>query len=85
MWQFSVSDSFAEEVEKFSPVIQESIKLKLRYLSRTSNPLSFPKRLQGYHDIYRFRVGDFRIVFRLVKREIILLTVRHRKEVYKWL
>jgi len=39
-------------------------------------------------DTYRFRVGDYRVVFRLDPQNqqlvvLVVLRVRHRKEVYK--
>jgi len=32
---------------------------------------------------YRFRVGDYRIVFDVTESAIVILTVGHRKDVYK--
>jgi mRNA interferase RelE/StbE len=32
---------------------------------------------------YRFRIGDYRVVFDLEGNEIIVLRVGHRKDIYK--
>ncbi|HUD81721.1 MAG TPA: type II toxin-antitoxin system RelE/ParE family toxin [Patescibacteria group bacterium] len=32
---------------------------------------------------YRFRVGDYRVVFDLNKNKIIILMIEHRREVYR--
>mgnify|MGYP001612117499 CR=1 FL=1 len=42
------------------------------------------ERLQGRSE-YKLRVGDWRVLYRfdLSKNEVYLLTVRHRREVYR--
>lgn len=32
---------------------------------------------------YRFRIGEYRIVFDIVKNEIVILRIGHRKDIYK--
>jgi mRNA interferase RelE/StbE len=32
---------------------------------------------------YRFRIGDYRVIFDLEKNEIVVLKVGHRSEIYK--
>lgn len=83
MWRFSVADSFIEAFATLDQRVQESVKLKLEYISETPYPLYYAKKLQSCRDMYRFRAEDFRIIFRLTKNEIIFLTVRHRKDVYR--
>jgi len=42
------------------------------------------KALSGEWDgTFRLRVGDFRVIFRLVPEEVTILRVRHRSEVYR--
>lgn len=38
------------------------------------------KTLKGY---WKLRVGDYRVVFKIVKSEVWILGIRHRKEIYK--
>jgi mRNA interferase RelE/StbE len=38
------------------------------------------KTLKGY---WKLRVGDYRVVFKIMKSEVWILGVRHRKEIYK--
>ena len=40
------------------------------------------KKLKGYVDRYRLRVGDFRVLFRLVKNHIQVYEIADRKDVY---
>lgn len=53
-----------------------------------ANPMSKAKPLSGiFSGLYRFRVGDYRVIFRKQKsgRIIILLILRikHRKDIYE--
>lgn len=43
------------------------------------------KKLAGMDDLYRIRVGDYRIVYTIQDKKLLVLVVRiaHRKEVYK--
>lgn len=45
------------------------------------------KKLQGHQDLYRLRVGDYRIIFQLnkTKKLIIISYVGHRREIYDFL
>ena len=42
------------------------------------------KKLRGYHNVYRLKVGDYRIIFEYVKEErtIKILKVGKRESVY---
>ncbi len=43
------------------------------------------ERLVGYKNVYRIRVGDYRIVYRRLKDEIFITLIAHRKDVYRLL
>ena len=48
------------------------------------NPLAHAEPLkQSELGSYRFRIGDYRVVFDLKGQEIIVLRVGHRREIYK--
>jgi len=52
----------------------------------SSNPFpSGVKKLSGAEFSYRVRVGDYRIIYSLYKKELIIEIIRvgHRKDVYK--
>jgi len=51
-----------------------------------SNP--FPpgaKKIQGGEDVFRIRTGDYRIIYRLDGKRVVIVIVRigHRKDVYR--
>lgn len=43
------------------------------------------RKLQGYEDIYRVRVGKYRIVYEVIDDRVvvIVLKVGHRKDIYR--
>ena len=41
--------------------------------------LPLRKSLQGYR---KLRVGDYRVIYKIIKEEIIILKIGHRKNVY---
>lgn len=83
MLQFLWSKDFEMSIEKFDKTTQAYIKEKLQFFASSENPLFHAKKLKGPKDKYRFRAGDYRIIFRLTENQIILLTAKHRKEVYR--
>ena len=61
---------------------------KLRFFISSDDPLSYAKPLTNTEVAeYRFRVGDYRILFDVDSKGNItiltILTVQHRKDVYK--
>ena len=40
------------------------------------------KKLKGYDNRYRLRVGDYRVMFTLVKNDIQVYDIRDRKDAY---
>ena len=61
---------------------------KIEIFSKLENPFSKAKKLKGFYtDTYRFRIGDFRAIFRVdAKNEIltilIILKIANRKDAY---
>lgn len=43
------------------------------------------KKLSGYKNIFRMRVGDYRVVYRKTTTEIFVVMIGHRKEIYRLL
>ncbi len=40
------------------------------------------KNLKGY---WKLRVGDYRVVFKVQKQAVLILAIRHRKDVYQYM
>jgi mRNA-degrading endonuclease RelE of RelBE toxin-antitoxin system len=73
MFEFFASEGFIKDLARLDQPIQHTVKEKLRFLKDAENPLLFSKKLKGHKNIFRFRAGDYRIVFRLEKKTILLL------------
>jgi len=68
--------------------VARRISKKIRFFCSTDDPMRNAKALKGsLSGVYRFRVGDWRVLFRkTVDGTIILLiilSVKHRNEVYE--
>ncbi len=84
MYHYEWTPQARRQVKKLSPEVQRVIIKKLDYFLTITNPLSFAKRLTHYGaGQYRFRIGDWRIVFDVAEDTIIVLDVGHRSEIYK--
>jgi mRNA interferase RelE/StbE len=78
-----VSETFRKRFEKLDPQVQHRITQKVEQLDRQL-PAWRHERLQGRPE-YKLRVGDWRVLydFDLAQSQVMLLTVRHRREVYR--
>lgn len=73
-----------KDIQKLSPQIQKRIKLKLEFFYQQSDPLEFATALTKPADAqYRWRIGNYRILFDVEGNKIIILRVQHRSEVYR--
>jgi mRNA interferase RelE/StbE len=70
------------DIEKLDPKIKKRLgKVLLRY---KEDPLRYAEKLTDYKlGTYRFRIGDYRVIFDIEDNEVVVLRVGHRKEIYK--
>lgn len=70
------------DIQGLDPEIKERLgKALLRY---AEEPLHYAEKLtQSTLGSYRFRIGDYRVVFDIEGSEIVVLRVGHRREIYK--
>lgn len=83
-YQIEFSKGAKKQFKKLPLDIQKRVAVKIDELSIEPRP-NKAKKLQGNENLYRIRVGDYRIVYE-IKDNILLVTVikvRHRSEVYK--
>ncbi len=81
-YQLLYSNSAFEDIKKLDLIVKKRVKKKIELFA--INPLFYAKRLiNSSIGSYRWRVGNFRIVFDLVKGKIIILRIGHRREIYK--
>ncbi len=81
-YQLLYSKSAFEDVKKLDIIIKKRIKKKIENYSQ--NPLLHAKKLMSTTiGTYRWRIGNYRIVFDINGNKIIILRIGHRKEIYK--
>jgi mRNA interferase RelE/StbE len=71
-----------KDIQKLDTDVKERIgKTLSRY---KENPLVYAEKLtESLLGTYRFRIGDYRVVFDIENNEIVVLRVGHRREIYK--
>lgn len=72
----------AKDIEKLDPPVKKRIgEALLRY---SENPLKYATMLSDSKlGTYRFRIGDYRIIFDLEEDDIVILRVGHRGSIYR--
>ncbi len=74
----------AKDLENLPRSVQERIVQKMRHYASQENPLQFAEKLTEPRDgEFRFRVGDYRIIFDVAKNEIFVLAIRKRDKAYQ--
>ena len=79
-----VDSRVQKDIEEFDKDVQRRIIRKLRSLGTDPRPDGSTK-LAGEDNLYRVRVGDYRIIYQIRDKELVVLVVRagHRREVYR--
>jgi len=79
-----LSKSAFKELEKLPKDIQKRIIGKIDFYIKQTNPLMFAERItDSRFGSYRFRIGDYRAMFDVIKDTIFILKIGHRKDIYR--
>ncbi|MBS3093951.1 type II toxin-antitoxin system RelE/ParE family toxin [Candidatus Pacearchaeota archaeon] len=79
-YQISYEKRALIELRKLDKLLAKRIIKKIRELE--TDPFSKDiKRLKG-QPLFRLRVGDYRVLFELLEKEIKIIKVGHRKNIY---
>lgn len=86
-WKIEYTDSALKTLKKID---KQNAKNIINYLDKNvvnnNNPRIFGKSLKGeLGEFWRYRVGNYRVLCKIIDKELIVLAViiGHRKEVYK--
>ncbi|OGK08984.1 hypothetical protein A2767_02310 [Candidatus Roizmanbacteria bacterium RIFCSPHIGHO2_01_FULL_35_10] len=77
----TISPEAEKGLKKISKIYQITITKKIRSLINVE--ILNEEKLSGFKDIFRVRVGEYRIVYRKTNQEIYIVLIRHRKDVYR--
>ena len=74
----------AKQLKALSPQEQQRIKSKIDALVDSPRPYGVVK-LSGEDDLYRIRVGDYRIIYSIQDHRLLILVLKigHRRDVYQ--
>ena len=74
--------SAVRDIVKLDAVAKKKIKKKIEIFSQ--KPLSYAKKLVDPRiGTYRWRVGNYRVIFDIDGKNIVILRIGHRREIYK--
>ena len=79
--QIEVSKNAIKELQKIDKKHQKVIIEKIKLLENYPNTPNI-KKLTNHYPPYRFRVGNYRVLFDIKDEIIQVLSVKHRKEAY---
>jgi len=71
-----------KQLKRLPKVDQIAVAKKIRSL-RDKTTITGEEKLRDFRNIFRVRVGDYRIVYRKTRKEIYIVLIRHRKDVYR--
>ena len=81
-YRFVYTHRAIKDIQKLHLDIQKRIdKTLLRY---EKDPLKYAEKLTDHKlGTYRFRIGDYRVIFDIELDEIVVLRVGHRRDIYR--
>lgn len=85
--KIKISSRAQRDFKKLKNEIKDRIKTSLKEIASDRENLDI-KKLKGVHgrgDLYRLRVGDYRIVYFPTDDEILVIRIDKRSKVYKFL
>lgn len=82
IYQLLYTKSVFDDIKKLDLVVKKKIKNKIEKFS-TNPVLNAKKLINSSIGTYRWRIGNYRIVFDIDKNNIVILRIGHRREIYK--
>jgi len=82
MYKIVLTKRALKDIEKIDIKTRANIGNKLKTL--IDDPMKISIKLSNpVIGTYRFRIGDYRVIFDLEKDEVIVLRIGHRRDIYK--
>jgi mRNA interferase RelE/StbE len=71
-----------EQLDRLPRRLQKRIVKKLELYSQQPDPLKFAEPLTGSNE-YRFRIGDYRVIFEVLHDTLWVTAIKRRDEAYR--
>lgn len=79
-----ISPRAEKQLKKIPKVEQITLVRKIRLISKSSKVVG-EEKLSGFKNVYRVRIGNYRIVYKKTVKVVYLVLISHRKEIYQLL
>lgn len=76
-----LSPKAEKQLKKLGKIDQIAIARKIREIARKN--IAKQKKLKGFKNIFRLRIGDYRLVYKKTKNELYIVLIGHRRDIYK--
>lgn len=77
-----LSPQAEKRLKKLNKIDQIALARKIRNLQDDEKGIQ-KEKIQGYADIFRIRVGDYRLVYKKFSDRLYIILIGHRKDVYE--
>lgn len=83
-YEVQILPKAARQIKALSVEVRQDITLTIQSLANEPRPIGV-KKLSGEKDIYRVRVGNYRVLYRIIDKVlvVVIVSVGHRREVYR--
>jgi mRNA interferase RelE/StbE len=83
-YEVQILPKAARQIKALSVEVRQDISLTIQSLANEPRPIGV-KKLSGEKDIYRVRVGNYRVLYRIVDKVlvVVVVSVGHRREIYR--
>lgn len=71
-----------DQFDSLTPLHRRRISAKMRFFAAQPDPVKFAEPLTGSHE-YRFRVGDYRVIFEVLHDVIWVIAIKRQDEAYR--
>ena len=81
-YQLIYTKRAVKDIRRLDDPVKRRVKIALEKYSET--PLQFAQKLTNPDfGTYRFRIGDYRVIFDIEDDALVILRVGHRKDIYR--
>jgi mRNA interferase RelE/StbE len=82
MYKVVLTKRSLKDLESIDRYMQNRIAVKLKEYSK--EPQKYGKKLINHKiGTYRFKIGDYRVIFDIDNNNLVILRIGHRKSIYK--
>jgi len=83
-YTITFAQSARKELERLSANVVSRVFPKIEALAQSPRPPGC-RKLQGFENLWRIRIGDYRVIYQVFDEELVvdIVAVRHRSKAYR--